>query len=142
MALLSSRSRIRGSTKASASARRSRTSWINSLRACEMIRRISILRSYLSFLPGLFDDGDEHVFERVTFFVDIADFEARITQQANDLLLAGRHVFAGNDVEAVAKQRHTPAVHMFFKEVGGALRLIHAQFQEVTMLRGFDGARR
>src|SRR5579871_6426538 len=108
MALLNSSSKISGSTNASASANRSLTSWINSFRACENIRRISILRGYLALLPRLLHYGDEHIFQRVTFLVDMAHLQARVTQFANHPLLPRGHIRPRNQVQAVAKQRYAP----------------------------------
>ena len=84
MAVVCRSSRITGSSSASATARRSRSSCVSSFRACAKIRRIIwsslFLRADLAALAGLLHNADEYIFERKTPFpraehVDSSGFE-------------------------------------------------------------------
>ncbi len=47
----------------------------------------------------------------------------------------------GDDVQAIAEERDAPAVGSLLEEVGGALRLIDAELDEMAALLGFHSAR-
>src|SRR5262245_46731942 len=93
-------------------ARRSRTSSVSSFRVCATTRfSDSILTRHLPGLSGLFNHADEDVFER----------EARLAGRQHADTCAGEGVgdmpdgfvggFRGDDVYALAEERHTPTVH-------------------------------
>src|SRR5689334_23031021 len=132
-----------GSNKASAIARRSRSSSVSSFRVCAITRlKDSVLTRHLPGHSGLFDHADEHVFER----------EARLAsrQHANPCSLELRgdsphgvvDGLYGDHVHAIAEQRHPPALHDGFEPVGCELRRGHLEFDEMARLLTLDAARR
>ena len=116
-----------GSSSASASASRSRVSCLSSLRtwANDAHRGppLQSSRGDLALLAGLLDDADEYVLERETRFARAEHphpvrAERRLNRAARLL-----HLVVGDDVQAVAEQRHAPAVHHLLQPIGGALRI-------------------
>src|SRR6476646_10474131 len=108
-----------GSSNARAIARRSRNSSVSSFRVCAMTRlNDSILTRHLPGHSGLFDYADEYVFERE------ARLACRQHAYACGLELRGDSAkgfvdgFHGDDVHAIAEQRHSPAVHGGLEPVG------------------------
>src|SRR5436190_9920056 len=112
IALLSSNKMIRGSTKASASARRSRVICVSSFRACARIRRISVLCGDLAFLARLLNHDDEHVLQGEVLFVDIEHADARTLELLGRRALLGLHVLFRDDMQTISKQRHAPAFRL------------------------------
>ena len=53
---------------------------------------------------------------------------------------AGFHVAIGDDVQALAEQRHAPSLRFRFQKVRSALRLVHEKFKQVSVLLRFNFA--
>src|SRR5262245_3686244 len=130
-----------GSNSASAMARRSRSNSVSSFRVCATTRfSESILTRHLPGLAGLFNYADEDVFER----------EAGLAGRQHANTCAGEVVadapdglidrFRGDDVHALAEERHTPTVHDGLEPVGRELRRGHLQLEEMTRLAALDPA--
>ena len=52
------------------------------------------------------------------------------------------HVAVDDDVQALAKQRHAPALHRLLEQVGSALRIVDMQLEQMAVLAALDGGRR
>src|SRR4029077_21023699 len=130
-------SKTTGSRSASITARRSRRSCVNSFWACAKMRRmifLLVLGADLAALAGLLDHADEDVFERETPFARPQHSHSRGFEPFGILANAGIDTAVRNDVQAFAEQRNAPMLRFRFQEIGRALRLVHAKFQQMTFL--------
>ena len=51
-------------------------------------------------------------------------------------------VVVDDDVQTIAEQRHAPAVHRLLQPIGGALRIVDVQFEQMAALAALDRGRR
>ncbi len=99
---------------------------------------VYILKGDFALLAGLFDHADEHVFEREASFARLKHADPGVLKPLAVDALAGFGVIFGDDVQAVAKERHAPALGIVLQQVHRALRLIDDEFEQMTALTGFD----
>src|SRR5262249_42030286 len=128
-----------GSSSASAMARRSRSNSVSSLRVCATTRfSESILTGHLPSLSGLFNHADEDVFEREAGLAGRQHANTGAGELVGDTPDGFVHRFRGDDVHALAEQRHAPTVHDGLEPVGRELRGGHLQLDEMTRLPALD----
>src|SRR5215831_3314283 len=138
VAVLSRSSNTAGNTSASVSVNVSRRSWVNSFRIWASTRVIAdtlfLFFRRLSFGLHLLDHCDEHIFERARFLVGVEDPEAAHRQSAGDV--SNRRLWIGvdDDVQPIAKERHSPALHIGPEDVARALRMFHDDFEDASFL--------
>src|SRR5512144_2187344 len=144
----SSAVRTTGSTTARASASRSRSSWVRSLRAWAMIRRTCRSRRERSggrrgVLPAVIalHDQDEHVLEReVLLGHPERPDPARLEPGGEPAGRLGR-VTLHDHVDAVAEERHPPGLALVPQERDGARGIVDPDLQHPAALRRLDPAR-
>src|SRR5262245_16594320 len=122
-------------------ARRSRSNSVSSLRVCATTRfSESILTCHLPGLSGLFNHADEDVFEREADLAARTHAHTSAREVVRDTPDGFVHGFRGDDVHALAEERHTPTVHDGLEPVGRELRRGHLQLDEMTRLPALDPA--
>src|SRR6266508_3266098 len=136
-----------GSSKARASASRSRTSCVRSFVAWAMIRRMVGARGSSGGRPPLcplvhLNDGEEDVLQRVVLLGDLEDADRLALETSGELACRGRGIALDDDVEAVAEERHAPGLHLGLEDAGGARRLPRTDLEDAAALGGLHAARR
>src|SRR5262245_28992471 len=130
-----------GSNNASAMARRSRSSSVSSFRVCATTRfSESILTRHFPGLSGLFNHADEDVFEREARLAGRQHADTCARQIVSDAPDGFVDRLRGDDVHALAEERHTPTVHHPLELIGRELRRGHLQLDEMTRLLALDPA--
>ena len=122
-------------------------SWVSSLRVWARILLIglsctltvaartdgrSFFHRHFAFLPRFLDDADEHVFQRETAFPHTDDVHAVRFQLLPVCPFAGCGIVLGDDVQALAEQRHAPAFGVALQEIHRALRLIDDELEQMA----------
>src|SRR6266550_2948432 len=95
-----------GSTSASPSARRSRRSWVSSLRAWAMMRRMG--QPSGGGDDALLGDDEEDVLQRVVLFSRLPHPDALARQPGREVARGRLRVAIDDDVEPIAEERDTP----------------------------------
>src|SRR6266508_4660142 len=136
-----------GSSRARASASRSRTSCVRSFVAWAMIRRMVGARWSSGGRPPLrplvlLNDGEEDVLQRVVLLGDLEDADRLALETSGELACRGRGIALDDDVEAVAEERHAPGLHLGREDAGGARRLPRTDLEDAAALGGLHAARR
>src|SRR5467141_800554 len=128
-----------GSTSASPSARRSRRSWVSSLRAWAMMRRMGQPSGGDDALLG---DDEEDVLQRVVLFSRLPHPDALARQPGREVARGRRRVAIDDDVEAIAEERDTPRLQLGLQHGYRALRVVGEHLEHAAALRGLHAARR
>src|SRR5438477_13200322 len=113
----SSAVRQTGSTRASPSASRSRTSCVSSLRAWARMRRMRRARS--GGEGALLGDGEEDVLERIVLLDRLVDANAVARQPLLEAACGALRVAVDDDVEAITEERHAPRLHLLLEHRDG-----------------------
>src|SRR3989441_3659981 len=128
-----------GSTRASPSARRSRSSCVSSLRAWAMMRRMGQPSGGDDALLG---DDEEDVLQRIVLFSRLPHPDALVRQPGRDLARGGLRVAVDDDVESITEKRDAPRLQRRLEECHRALRVVGKHLEHTATLRGLHAARR
>ena len=91
-------------------------------------------------MPRLLHHADEHVLQGELPFLRADHFNSVRFQRLRNPLLARLNLFVGDDVKALAELRYSPTRHLLLQQVGGSLRLIDNELEQMPRLRAFDAA--
>src|SRR5882724_4432267 len=122
-----------GSTRASPSARRSRRSWVSSLRAWAMMRRMGQPSGGDDALLG---DDEEDVLQRVVLFSRVPHPDALARQPGREVARGRLRVAVDDDVEPIAEERDTPRLERGLEQRHRALRVVGEHLEHAAALRG------
>src|SRR5712691_693684 len=104
VALLRRSKSMTGRTSASDKVNLSRQSWVSSFLTCARTRFILyLLLRGLAFLPHLFDDGDENIFQRVRFFMRLQDIDPRGRQAVRHIPDAGLRIIIDDHMQTITE---------------------------------------
>src|SRR5947207_5558589 len=95
---------------------------------------------HFTLAARLLDNADENILHGESAFPRLDYADACRFQLLPGGSLAGGCVFRCNDVEAVAKERHSPGLHVFLKQIRRPLRLVDDELQQMTGLSALDTA--
>src|SRR5205814_10522315 len=121
-----------GSTSASPSARRSRHSWVSSLRAWAMMRRMGQPSDGDDALLG---DDEDDVLQRVVLFSRVPHPDAIARQPGREVARGRLRVAIDDDVEAIAEDRDTPRLDRGLEQRTRALPVIGEHLEHAAAPR-------
>ena len=100
-----------------------------------IVRPPSVLERDLALQARLLHDADEDILEREPRFSRAEHMDAR-PRPASPRSRGGPAPTSSVDdhVQAIAEQRHAPAIHRLLEPVGRALRIVDVQLQQMAVL--------